>query len=727
MILRFKTLFGVLALVSLFSCGGGGSISRDDDDTTTDTDTDVSVTTTIELTLTDANGDVSSELAEGTPLTLTALVYDSNGDPVTDSLITYSFQPEGLAEFGNDAGTASTNSNGVATIEILVGASSGAGLITALLDSGETETTTYNSTGTTQVSEQPASLDLYASAIQLASSGTDEIELIALVKDANNVLLEGIDVTFSADSGASLQITQGTTEADGTARATLTTQNNQENRTIVVSAQSSVFSESIDIDVVGTEVNVDAASSAIIDAPVTVTISLVDSDGNGIENEPVTVSTINGVVSATSVTTNTSGQASVQYSGSVSGTDTVTATALNAEGSFDIVIQEDDFSFTALPAREVTLNEQVTLTLTWLKDSEAFAGGTVSFTTSRGNIIASDSITDANGQVTVTLGSDNAGFASLSATGVDDDGNQVSASTEVEFIAAEANSIIVDASPDSVGPDGETSTITAVVRDEEGNLVKGKVVNFLVDDVSGGNISVNQATTDSSGIATTVYTSNAVSTFEAVKVYATVDGSSPEVSEFVSLTVGNRAFDISIGTGRLIEIPTDSSYSKEFSIFVTDPNSNPVENVDLSFSATPQSFSSGGVYRKGYWEFDEDQDVWYSIVTATCDNEDINGNGLLDEGEDENGDEQLTPGNVASIPATGLTDENGQMLIDVSYAKQFGAWVDITIAVNGESAGSEASETQNFSLTVASSDLTDETSPPPNSPYGTGVNCNDVN
>lgn len=726
MILRFKTLFSVLALVSLFSCGGGGSLSRDDDDSSTDTDTDVTVTTSIELTLTDVNGDVSTDLAEGTPLTLTALVYDSNGDPVTDSLLTLSFQPEGLAEFGNDAGTASTNSNGVATIEILVGESSGAGLITALLDSGETATTTYNSTGTTQVSEQPASLDLYASAIQLASSGTDEIELIALVKDANNVLLEGIDVTFSADSGASLQITQGTTEADGTARATLTTQNNQENRTIVVSAQSSVFSESIDIDVVGTQVNVDAAASAIIDAAVTVTISLVDSDGNGIENEALTVSAINGTLSSSSVMTNSSGQASVQFSGSVSGTDTITATALNAEGSFDIVIQEDDFSFTALPAREVTLNEQVTLTLTWLKDSEAFAGGNVSFTTSRGSILSSDSVTDASGQVTVTLGSDNAGFASLSATGTDGDGNQVSTSTEVEFIAAEANSIIVDASPDSVGPDGQTSTITAVVRDEEGNLVKGKVINFLVDDVSGGNISVNQATTDSSGIATTVYTSNAVSTFEAVKVYATVDGSSPEVSEFVSLTVGNRAFDISIGTGRLIEIPTDSSYSKEFSIFVTDPNSNPVESVDLSFSATPQSFSSGGVFRKGYWEFDEDQDLWYSVVTATCANEDINGNGLLDEGEDENGDGQLTPGNVASIPATGLTDENGQMLIDVSYAKQFGAWVDITIAVNGESAGSEASETQNFSLTVASSDLTDETSPPPSSPYGVSANCNDT-
>jgi hypothetical protein len=161
-------------------------------------------------------------------------------------------------------------------------------------------------------------------------------------------------------------------------------------------------------------------------------------------------------------------------------------------------------------------------------------------------------------------------------------------------------------------------------------------------------------------------------------------------------------------------------------VFVTDPDSNPVENVNLTFSATPEKFALGGVYRKGFWVYNIDIDVWQTVTTATCANEDVNGNGILDAGEDANGDGQLTPGNVATIPATGMTDENGQMLIDISYAKQFGAWVDITIAVNGESAGSEASETQNFSLSVAATDLTDEASPPPRSPFGVSFNCNDI-
>ena len=730
MILRLRTLFGFLALVSLFSCGGGGSISRDD----TPVDNgggSGTVTISMQLALTDADGQPSTSLSESTPLTLTATATDSNGEPVTDTLVTYTFQPEDLAIFGNDSGTASTDANGVATIQILVGENSGAGEIVAALSSGEEATTTFNSAGTTFVGEQPASLDLFASSIQLASSGSDEIELIALVKDANNVLLEGVDVTFSVNSEASLQVTQGTTGADGIARALLDTQNKPENRTITVIATASGLAESqtLDIKVIGTQINIDGASSAIIDAAVLITISLVDSDGKGIANTELTLSTLTGTLNDTSPTTASSGQVTVEYVASASGEDVITASALNVESRFDIVIQQDDFSFTTVPTKEIALKDSGILILTWLRDEVEFVGGNISFTSSRGTITLADSVTDTNGQASFSIKSDNAGFASISATGTatgtDGEVVTVNARAEVEFVATVAHSIIVDGTPDTVGPDGQTSTITAVVRDAAGNLVKGKVINFVVDDVSGGNISVNQATTDRSGIASTVYQSNAVSTFEAVKVYATVDDDQ-SISDFTSLTVGDRAFDISIGTGRLIEIPTDSSYSKEFSVFVTDPDSNPVENVNLTFSATPEKFALGGVYRKGFWVYNEDIDVWQTFVTAVCANEDVDGNGILDAAEDTNGDGQLTPGNVASIPATGLTDENGQMLVDISYAKQFGAWVDITIAVNGESAGSEASETQNFSLGVAASDLTDEASPPPSSPYGVGLNCNDI-
>jgi hypothetical protein len=102
------------------------------------------------------------------------------------------------------------------------------------------------------------------------------------------------------------------------------------------------------------------------------------------------------------------------------------------------------------------------------------------------------------------------------------------------------------------------------------------------------------------------------------------------------LTVGDRAFDISIGTGRLIEVPEQSSYSKEFSVFVTDPDSNPVPNALVTFYAPSAKFSDGGIFRKGFWNYDEDNDIWFQVITATCPNEDVDGNGILDVGEDAN-------------------------------------------------------------------------------------------
>jgi hypothetical protein len=84
--------------------------------------------------------------------------------------------------------------------------------------------------------------------------------------------------------------------------------------------------------------------------------------------------------------------------------------------------------------------------------------------------------------VAFSLQSNNAGFASITATELDAEGNEVNAITLVEFIATLADNIIVDGTPDSLAPNGQTIMITSVVREPNGNLVKGKVINFVVDD-----------------------------------------------------------------------------------------------------------------------------------------------------------------------------------------------------------------------------------------------------
>jgi hypothetical protein len=134
---------------------------------------------------------------------------------------------------------------------------------------------------------------LFGSSAQLVSSGVDENELIVLIKDASNVIVEGIDVTFSANAGVSLRLESGASVAvtgvDGIVRATLSSQNNQENRTIKVTTSTPIFSQMLEVHVVRTQTNINSSSSAILNDPVPLTISLVDSDGNGIASKTVTI------------------------------------------------------------------------------------------------------------------------------------------------------------------------------------------------------------------------------------------------------------------------------------------------------------------------------------------------------------------------------------------------------------------------------------------------------
>jgi len=739
MISRLRTLFGFLAVVSLFSCGGGGSISRDDTPVDNGGGSGL-VTISMQLALTDADGQPSTSLSESTPLTLTATATDSNGDPVTDTLVTYTFQPEGLAIFGNDSGTASTDAIGVATIGILVGENSGAGEVIATLSSGETATTTFNSAGTIQIGEQPASLDLFGSSTQLASGGSDEIELIALVKDANNVLLEGVDVTFSANEGASLQIIQGVTAADGTARAILTTQNNSENRTIEVTARAATYSQIFNIEVVGTGIAVNGSPSVILGSTSEFTIFLSDSDGDGIANQLVQISSLNGnELEPSELVTDQEGQVAVYFTADNSGVDVITAQALNATGVLNISVQQDQFSFTSASEDDIPLGELSTLEVTWLKENTPFNNGAITLTTTRGTLSTLSTTTGIDGKTSFQIESNNAGKAVVSAQGVDADGNIVNARAEIEFVAIDVDNIILSASSSSIGPAGQKSTITAVLRDIDGNLVKGKTVNFNADDVSGGEISPASAVTDSNGLASTVYTSLNVTTENGITITATEPNSG--IDKSIELTVANRAQFISIGTGNVIEAPDETSYLKKFTVFVTDSNSNPVSDVELTVTGTPVKYTEllepnaevgdpnyqdiRPAFYKGYWAAFpniEEFEFWTAVRTIGCANEDIDADGIEDPNEDTNGDGGLTPVNFVAIDGDIVTDENGQAIIELRYAKTFAAWGEVKITASTPVSGSESQASQFFTLSASAEDLRLETTPPNSNPFGTGLN-----
>ncbi|AFS37086.1 beta strand repeat-containing protein [Alteromonas macleodii] len=689
-------------------------------------------TISVSLALQNAGGEADNSLSSSNALVALATVTNSEGEPQADLLLTFSLSNDDLATFSNDTATALTNAEGVASIGMSVGSASGDGEVTATLSTGEADSTTFSSSGSTTVSEEPASLELYANSIQLASSGSDEVELIALVKNEQSVLMEGVEVSFSAASGdgVELQLTQPETAADGTARAILTSQNDASNRTVTITAGAGSLTQTVEITIAGTEVTINGASSVILNDSVDYTIRVQDSDGTSILNQDVVLSAVNGTLSSTTVNTGANGQATVSYTASTSGEDTITAAALNAETSFTVQVQQDEFNFVNLPTEEVPLGQTQTITVQWRQDNTPVVGQNVTFSASRGVIAGNATVvTDAEGQASIDISANNAGISSITASASDGSGNVlVSALTQIEFIATTPHTLIADASPDIIGPDGQTSTISAVVRDVDGNLVKNSVVNFSVSDVSTGFVSPSQATTDSKGIATTVFTSGSVSTQDAVVVTAFV-ADDPAIDDEVVLTVGARAFDISLGTGNELEEATSTSYLKRFGVFVSDSAGQPVSGVNLTASVAPVKYVNGGEYRTGFWVFDDDASQWVAIVNQNCETEDVNDNGILDttpRDEDTNEDGMLTPGLIGTIAfanGAAVTDENGYAELEYRYPRSYAIWYDAVISVFGQSTGSEASAKMRYTLSISADDVTDEGASPPANPFGVTDQC----
>ena len=145
-------------------------------------------------------------------------------------------------------------------------------------------------------------------------------------------------------------------------------------------------------------------------------------------------------------------------------------------------------------------------------------GTLVSFTTTIGRIEPSEARTN-NGQVRVRfISSGQSGTATITAFS----GGASGKLENLKVGSAGVERLLVSASPQTLGPSGGSSTITARVEDVSGTGMAGIAVTFSTD---AGSLSSSSATTDSSGIAQTTLT-----TSRAAKVTANVAGKTAEVS-----------------------------------------------------------------------------------------------------------------------------------------------------------------------------------------------------
>ena len=328
--------------------------------------------------------------------------------------------------------------------------------------------------------------------------------------------------------------------------------------------------------------------------------------------------------------------------------------------------------------------------------------------------------------------------------------------------ATDPNQLSLQASPSvlrpSIGDVSSSSTITAIVRNLNGQLVSGQTVVFsLVDGPGGGeSISPGTAITDASGTAEVAFVSGSATSAKDGVIIRAVVQSAPTIYAETRLTIGNTATSIVIGTTNVIseefagDPPLAVGYALPFSILVTDINGNPIPSATVDLGAYPLFFytgyeldptDSGGVEfpPSGSGEFTGKEDGSDPIRSGKFDNEDVNRNGFLDIGEDgaigtyggvdaiwyrgaegtiadttsgvPNG--RLDPGGVVSIPKTVVTDANGLAAFELKYAKGFGNWVDIEISASTQVFGDLSSAKTVVPLKVLLLDV-----PYPNSPFG---------
>lgn len=732
--LRVRCYFVVIVLFLLAACGGGGTITDDGDSGGT---TEV---ISIGLTLVNGSSVVSSEVSKAQPLTLTATLSSSTGRSMAGQLVTFSLNDALLATFNNEAGTAQTNSNGVAVIGVLAGTKSGAGTIAATLTGGQSSTISFASAGDADdVSpEKPVgSIRLIADTLQLGSGSTAKVALSAVVLDTNNVLQPGVTVQFSSSSGE-LEVMSAVTESDGVAKASLSSSVDPSLRTVTVTAVVGDNSATLDINVVGTSILISSPRSMVLSDEVTITADLTDFDGKGIQGRTLAVtSSLNNPITSTSlITAGNSGRVSFSYRASQGGTDELRVTGLGATAVATISIQSDQFQFLNTDVIEVPLGTEQQLTVQWLVNNLPNTNKALNLTTTRGTLglltgnltqVSVDQTTNLQGQASVLIKSNFAGFANIAATETRPGATDLlTTQTQVEFIATVPDSVAVSAFPAQLGP-GEESVVRAVVRDENNNPVKNRTVAFTLNGAPGGQINPATSITDSQGLASTVFTADnttGAGTGANLNVLATVLNTTPVVSDDTPVSVGSRTLFFRFGTGNNISEPTSSLFTKEFSVLVTDSSGNPVAGQSLNVSVLPVS------YNKGEWDAIPDLidfEYWEAVFsTAECQSEDVNNNGVLDPGEDLNGDGQLTPGNVASVPRTVQADDNGIATFNLTYPRDIAPWTKVLLTVSGFADGTENISSREFRTIVSGPYVADANSGPARNPYGESNSCFDT-
>jgi hypothetical protein len=560
----------------------------------------------IGVSLTDMKAEPAIIFANGTDTaTISVRIRDAVGAAVDGETVSFIVSSGG--------GTLSpwyavTNSQGIATVQIIAPTTAGTSLVTAFygLISASTSVT---------FTSQPTvgSMTLTADPTTIPANGTSTSKITANLRDtANAPVPVGTPVTFTTTLGkfsnGAQTYTTITPDASGSVWVSLISATTA--GSALVTATSNGVTQSVYVGFGGAPVKIvltanpaeiwaDGVSSSAIQATVTDAGGAPVTPGTAIAFTTNLGKFANGLQTYTVPTPDNTGVVTVSLiAGTTTGTAMVSASSSGvAQSVYVEFIQKggDPFSMTlsanptTLPA-DGTSSSLITATLKDSAGNPVKPGTSVTFSTSLGKFsngqkIITVSTPDATGVVSVSLmAGTTSGSAVVTATS---DG--VTQTVYVTFTGAVVATINVTATPDTLLADGvSTSDIRAEVRDGQGNpIADGEVITFTI--ISGtGTLSAASATT-SGGFASVTYTAS--NTPGTVVIQAM---SSNNISDTVNITL------ISSGVGTITlsaspsSLPADGASSSAVTAIVRDGAGDPVtKGTSVLFRTTLGTFSNG--------------------------------------------------------------------------------------------------------------------------------------
>ena len=379
------------------------------------------------------------------------------------------------------------------------------------------------------------------------------------------------------------------------------TATNPANSGVITAAFPSTLAGAATKYIVTSSTNSPAAGSNV-----TITAQLADANNNPVSTANLIVtwtkSNVNGSFATATSTTDASGIATVVFTThTVAGTaTTVTATdggsltgtsgTITTTGGAATKYIVTSISNSPAAGSNITITAQLSdannnavntagLTVTWSKSN-----GNGSFATPTSN-------TNGSGIATVVFTTHTVAGTATTVTGTDG-GSLTGTSATITTAAGTATKYIVN-STNSSPVAGSSVTITAQLADANNNAVStaGLTVNWSKSNANGSFASAT-STTNSSGIATVVFTTHTVAG-TSTTVTAT-DGSSLIGTTATITTVVGNATQIAVNTGNNQNAIAGASVTPP-SVIVKDLSNNPVSGVSVTFAVATGGGSATGL------------------------------------------------------------------------------------------------------------------------------------